>query len=236
MKAAETDTLDDSLDDSQVAAWLATHPDFFRVHGELLTSLTIPHESGSAISLLEHQINLLRDKNRDLQHKVDNFLANAKANARLFEKTRLMILEFLKASSMDELNKVVDLTISREFGSTRTRLLFTAGTARTEGGQDMDEQEAREILGPLFEKQRTFCGELNEAQARLLFPEEASKIVSAAIISIHSTTAPDTEAKATPSALLVIGSEKTRHFNSEQDTLFLDFIGEVIAALISRMA
>ena len=54
-------TLADPLEPEQIEAWLREHPEFFENHPDLLAELSLPHESGSAISLVERQVRLLRD-------------------------------------------------------------------------------------------------------------------------------------------------------------------------------
>ena len=90
-------------------------------------------------------------------------------------------------------------------------------------------------LGDLFAKQRTYCGALNQVQQQLLFPGQSTPIVSAAIVPLHL---PDDSAVRSQYGLplLLIGSAREQHFNRSLDTLFLDFIGEVLAARLQGMA
>ena len=46
----------------QVAAYLKENPDFFINRDSLLAEITLPHESGKAISLLERQVRVLRER------------------------------------------------------------------------------------------------------------------------------------------------------------------------------
>jgi len=50
----------DALSADQVASYLKKHPDFFINRDSLLAEITLPHESGQAISLLERQVKILR--------------------------------------------------------------------------------------------------------------------------------------------------------------------------------
>ena len=47
----------------QVAAYLRAHKDFFVEHEALLADITIPHETGKAVSLVERQVVVLRERN-----------------------------------------------------------------------------------------------------------------------------------------------------------------------------
>ena len=228
-----------TLDDDSVSKYLIENPDFFNRKADLLLDLTIPHVSGGAISLLERQVALFRERNRDLQNNINNFIFNAEENDALFEKTRIVILEIIKSDSLKSLSSIVADTLKTEFTADASNLLFIAdnpaGDAREKGIHILPAVPTRETLGKLFEKKRTFCCELSPEQARLLFPDSQKEILSAAIIPVHPNDS-ISEADQYSAPILVIGSDKHNHFNSSLDTLFLDFIGEILAVHITRLA
>lgn len=219
-----------------VAQYLAQHPDFFVGRDELLADLSLPHESGKAISLLERQVMLLRERNADLKRQINEFVDNAHVNDSLFEKTRIIVLELLKAGSLEELAAILEREIGENFGAAESKLLFITdedGRFPTPTRRSWD--EARENLGELFEKKRTFCGDLDDRQSAFLFPGAQKQIVSSAIVPIHISAEEATAVDFSAIPVLAIGSDTPQHFNNRQDTLFLDFIGEVLSALITRL-
>ena len=241
MKPGSGNNLDaiDSLNDETVSKYLIENPEFFNRKADLLLELSIPHESGAAISLLERQVALFRERNRELQNNINDFIFDAEENDALFEKTRIVILELLKATSLAELSGTVDETLKAEFSAHASRLYFI-GNADVKSSPDsgirtLDETLARETLGKLYEKKRTFCCELTPEQAKLLFPDTKKEVLSAAMIPVHLAESMR-ESAGLGMPLLVIGSDKHNHFNSSLDTLFLDFIGEILAAHITRLA
>ena len=58
------------LEEKTVADYLRNNPEFFQNNPSLLASLEIPHSCGPAISLVEHQIKVLRDQNAQLKRKL----------------------------------------------------------------------------------------------------------------------------------------------------------------------
>ncbi len=225
------------LDDEKVAEYLSANPDFFCRNEHLLPQLNIPHKSGGAVSLLERQINLLRDSNAEYQRKIDNFILHAQENDELFEKTRFIILEILRSSSLPELSSVIGEKLRKDFSASSSLLLFVSENPQNDeesGLTSLPLARARESLGDLFERKRAYCGSLAAEQTTLFFGEQSKHIVSAAIVPIHLPEHSSNE-KLPGIPLLVIGSDKANHFNSKLDTLFLDFIGEVLAAHISRL-
>jgi len=224
-----------ALDDELVSQYLIDNPEFFNRQAELLLKLSIPHESGAAISLLERQVALFRERNRDLQNNINDFIFNAEENDALFEKTRIVILELLKTTSVEELGAVIEGSLAEEFSAHASRLIFiTDHQVDGNSFRALSVEKARETLGKLFDKKRTFCFEISPEQGKVLFPDTTKEILSAAVIPVHLSE-DLREAKGIGMPILVIGSDKHNHFNSSLDTLFLDFIGEILAVHITRL-
>src|SRR5690554_3034051 len=55
------------LSAAEVAEYLRQNPAFFVEHDDLLADLLIPHQSGQAVSLVERQVKLLRERNIDVR-------------------------------------------------------------------------------------------------------------------------------------------------------------------------
>jgi uncharacterized protein YigA (DUF484 family) len=64
-----------------VARYLEDHPDFFLTHGALLEGLQIPHrDSAGAVSLIERQVRVLRERNQALQDQLRELIEIAREN------------------------------------------------------------------------------------------------------------------------------------------------------------
>lgn len=226
------------FDADKVADWLARHPDFFKGRDELLASITLPHPSGQAISLLERQVTVLRERNEQFREQISQLMETAVANDVLFEKTRLLILALLNCSDLDSLTSTLNTELGFLFESVESHLFFITDAKdfshlqNTQCVQVKPWSGAQAVLGEFFERKRTWCGPLTPEQAGYFFPDKPGTINSAAIVPVHVQQEED-EPHMLP--LLVSGSTDPDYFHSKQDTLFLDFIGEVIAALLQDM-
>ena len=101
-----------SADD--VASYLKTNPGFFVEQEDLLADLSLPHESGKAISLLERQVTILRDRGIDARQKLNNLLENARNNDQLFDTTRNLVLALLRAKDITEIADVAQDQLSNQ--------------------------------------------------------------------------------------------------------------------------
>ena len=121
----------DELSSEAVAEYLKNHPDFFVGRDNIIEKLTIPHESGQAISLIQRQVQVLRESAETYKVRIQDLINNANTNDSLFEKTRLLILALLKADSLESLNHIITTELSRQFDTVENHLIFI--------GQNQDE-------------------------------------------------------------------------------------------------
>jgi len=80
----------------EVAAWLRRHPAFLQQFPDLALTLVVPRENGSAASLASYQLEVLRDKNRELSRRLQELFANAQENERLAVRTHQLTLALMK--------------------------------------------------------------------------------------------------------------------------------------------
>ncbi len=218
----------DDVSETQVAAYLRQHNDFFARHPELLQHQHIPHQSGTAISLVERQTALLRQKNTDIREQMSDLLDAARHNDLQFEKTKRLILSLVEAHSLDEVLVAIDEGLCQDFNGDITQLiLFDApkdgsyGSARV-----LPLASAEEQVTELIESDWAICGSLTSEQRRFLFGEQSEKILSAAVVPLI---------KGRTLGLLAIGSYEANYFHSSMGTLFLSYVGEVLSRILYRL-
>src|SRR3984893_9187418 len=72
----------EGLNDLNVAEYASTYPDFFERNGPLLAKLRLPHmrEAGTTVSLVERQVEVLRERNQSLERKLKELVDVAPAH------------------------------------------------------------------------------------------------------------------------------------------------------------
>ena len=83
----------------EVAVWLRRHPRFLGQYPDLTLSLVVPREDGPAASLASYQLEVLRDKNRELTRRLNELYANALDNERLTIRTHQLALALMRADT-----------------------------------------------------------------------------------------------------------------------------------------
>lgn len=233
-KAAQMNTADTAattesqLTAAQVADYLRANPDFFAAQPDLLADLRLPHESGKAISLIEKQLVVLRERSQEARQKLGSLLENARDNDQLFDVTRNLVLSLLKARDATEVAEITQDQLS-ELGSVDACEIIVvarpglqlSGGVRTENGEKLAQEFA-----DVFRLRRTHCGAIPRDSIEKLFGANSDRVGSTALCPIMS----DSEVI----ALLALGNSSEDYFNTSLDTLFLDFIGHVVGAILAK--
>jgi hypothetical protein len=217
------------VDADAVAQYLVARPDFFALHPELLQGLQLPHpQNGQAISLVERQSLLLRDRIRALEARLVDMTRNGADNDAIADKlvawVRALLAEHdparLPDTVVEELRRCFDVP----FGALR---LFDvapayAGLSAAAPVSDDVRRFADSMLAP-------FCG------ANVGF--EASAWLSADAALVHSVAMMPLRVGAQPQAfgLLVLGSPDKDRFRITMGTAFLARIGELASATLARL-
>ena len=210
--------------EEQVATYLAANPDFFRNRQELLADLTLPHQSGEAVSLLERQVSILRERTYHANEKLGSLLENASKNDQIFEVTRGLVLSLLRADSAAQLAESLSETLLRQDSVDACQLVLTDELGSEANGNLSIDNNLAETFADVFRLDHTHCGQPTNQQLAILFGEAGGTIRSTALCPIVSGNR--------QLGILAIGSLKSNYFNVNLDTLFLDFIGHVIAAVL----
>ncbi|MFC3608168.1 DUF484 family protein [Stutzerimonas tarimensis] len=209
------------LDAESVAAWLEQHPRFFMERDELLTTLQIPHGPNGAVSLVERQISLLRERNNEMRGRLAHLMDVARDNDRLFDKTRRLILDVLEASNLEEVVGAVDDSLRHRFQVPYVSLILFSDTPLPVG-RSVTLAEAQKALGGLLSGDKSACGTLRPQELSFLFGEDDGQIGSAAVASIGNQ------------GMLAVGSPDPQHYKSTLGTLFLTHITEVLSRVLPR--
>ena len=218
-KASTRKTETSQLEADDVARYLRENPDFFVDRDSLLADMTVPHESGQAISLLERQVKILRDRSIESRHTLNGLLENARYNDQLFSVTRNLILMLLEENTLSQLAMVTESSLATQPGIDACHLVIL------EKRETAAEFQRR--FPSIFRSKNVLTQTLDKETSRLLFPSAATPLRSVALCPVtHNNSL---------LAVLAIGNHSQEYFNEELDTLFLDFIAEVLGSLVSRL-
>jgi uncharacterized protein len=213
--------------DDEIVHYLAGHPEFFVSHPDLLSAMQLPHpQNGQAISLMERQSLMLRERLKSLEARLAELMRHAQENdaiaAKLTEWTRALLLqqepEALPHTVVDELKRIFDVP------SAGLRLWQT----RPEFAQLACAQPVSKDTITLADSMRVpFCGSNVGFEAASWL--DGDSVQSLAMLPLRIGAQPATF------GLLVLGSPDKDRFQVTMGTAFLERIAELASAALARL-
>ena len=198
----------------EVAAWLRRHPTFLQQFPDLAISLVVPREEGPAASLASYQLEVLRDKNRELTRRLHDLFGNAQENERLAVRTHQLTLRAMAAS------------LAEDFQGDLVRMVVFEPVA------DLDAVDWLQVIAADDARLASFrdaladgepiCGRLHPDKNALLYGMRAEDVQSSALLPLPGL------------GLLSVGSHEPNRFFPGMGTLFLRMMGEALAVAMQR--
>ena len=204
------------IDPQDVEAFLRAHPNFLQDRPGLLAVLNLPHGGEGAVSLVERQVSVLRERNIASRQKLNALSEIGQENDRLLEATRKSVLELLGAADRDVLCRIWMEQLRDTFQAETGNLIW----------MDSD-SEAAPVAQKLILQGDSFSGVLRPEEMAILFRTEAVE-GSAALSPIR--VAEDII------GVLAVGSHDSQRYQPEDGTLFLDYLAEVIGQLPASLS
>ncbi len=220
-----TETVD-KLGAHEVAAWLRRHPGFLKQFPDLALTLVVPREEGPAASLASYQLDVLRDKNRELSRRLQELFANAQENERLAVRTHQLTLALMRQTSAADTLRAMAASLAEDFHGDLVRVvLFAAvdGLDDAEWLQTIARDDAR--LAPFRDaiaSGEPICGRLHPDKNALLYGSRAEEVQSSVLLPLPGV------------GLLAVGSRDPNRFFPGMGTLFLRMMGEALTTALAR--
>ena len=210
----------------EVAAWLRRHPTFLQQFPDLALTLVVPRENGPAASLASYQLEVLRDKNRELSRRLQELFGNAQENERLAVRTHQLTLALMKQTSAADTLRAMAASLAEDFQGDLVRIVSfhpIDGVDDVDWLQVIAENDPRlEGFRDLMGSGEPVCGRLHPDKNTLLYGMRAEDVQSSALLVLPGT------------GLVAVGSLDPNRFFPGMGTLFLRMMGESLTAALQR--
>ena len=221
----------DTPADAPIAEYLRQQPDFFVRNEALLASLRLPHpHSGATVSLVERQVDVLREKSQSLEARLTEFMQVARANDVLVGRIHRFTRRLLAAEGRQNVISQIELSLREDFELPNAVLVvFGLGALDLTANRFLSLVERKDPglaqFDSLFASGKPRCGPLRDAQREFLFGADSGGIASAALVPLGGKDA---------FGLLAIGSHDRDHFNPAMSTEFLARMGDLAGDALSQ--
>jgi hypothetical protein len=215
------------LIDKDVAAYLLANPDFFVDRDRLLLKIQVPHKSKGTISLVEKQLDVIRDRQKKTRRQLKEFVENAERNKEIFDKSRKLILSMMAAKRSSEFFAALEKGLKRDFGcKVNSLVVFGKPKQINHFTSRIPAESARKYVAALMQSKVPTLGTLRPKEQNFLFRDQSEKVKSAAVLTIRD--------KNKYLGMLAIGSSDTEYFTPDMDSLFINFIAETLGKLLPQ--
>ena len=209
----------------EVAVWLRRHHKFLAQYPDLALSLVVPREDGPAASLASYQLEVLRDKNRELNRRLNELYANALENERLTVRTHQLAMALMRATSAADTVRTMAASLAEDFDGEAVRMVLfqPVEDLAPDWLQILPARDKR--MAPFHDALATsepICGRLNPDKMELLFGDGQAQAQSVALIPMPGV------------GLIAVGSSDGNRFYPGMGTLFLRLMGETFVAAMAR--
>lgn len=224
--------VDDELSDVAVQDYLRTHPDFFERHPAALRSLQLPHASGDAVSLIERQVSMLRQKELKLERQLKELLSVARDNDVLAAKIHRLTLQLLSATDLAGTIAAIEEAVRSGFSADQA-VLVLFGDPETFSDVDAGrffraiarDDAALKPFSTFLTSNSPRCGQARDSQMEFLFRDDAGEIGSVALVPVGPKS---------DIGFLAIGSGDSDRFHPGMSIDFLARVGDLVAAALRR--
>ena len=224
----------ESLNDTSVAEYLQTYPDFFERNSPLLIKLRLPHlrDVGATVSLVERQVEVLRERNQSLERKLKELVDVARANDALADRIHRLSQRLIRAQTLAETINAVEASLREDFDAMHSVLVLFLEQARalepavgrflrTGDPADADLKTFESLL----QSGKPRCGLVRDAQRDYLFGKDSVEIGSVALTPLGPKGR---------LGILAIGASDAERFHPAMSTEFLSRIGDLVTYALMR--
>jgi len=208
-----------------VETYLQTHNEFFVGREELLERIDLPHGKRGTVSLVARQVEVLRDKNKVIEHKLLDLLKVARENEELSSRLHHLALGLLESQGLDDVVASAREQLLQAFKADFVTLNLFPRTQEDKNLHYAANHDVHEHFTDAFESRRPQCGGMSEEDVHHLFGDLQGKVSSAVLVPL---------ANAEPLGFIAMGSREKARFHPGMGTLFLGYLGELVTQAITH--
>jgi uncharacterized protein len=212
-------------EEETIASYLQRNPEFFERHQALLARLKLPHaRGGTAISLVERQIEVLREKQAALEGKLAELVRVARANDAIAERLHRFTRRLLRMVPRAEAIARIEAGLREDFDAFQAVLVLIGerpdpAAPRFVRTVPADDPNLKSFES-LFASGKPRCGQARDSQREFLFGPEGLQMGSVALVPLGQKGA---------LGLLALGSADRDRFHPGMSTEFLARMAELVA-------
>ncbi|MCU4675100.1 DUF484 family protein [Catenovulum sp. 2E275] len=212
-----------NLNEADIVAYLTENPDFFKNHPDLLSQMVLPHSSQGTVSLVERQLQVLREKVSLQEKDISRLISTAKQNEHIYKAFINLYMALLECPNSKQMIYLLRAILLEQIQLDGMKLvLFIASSDEHAANLVEPRNIYQDILQQRLARDDYYFGRLKKQEMDLFFTDEQA-IKSVALIRLGGQK---------DMGILAFGSIDELHFQGDMDTLFLAPMVKLINRLL----
>lgn len=200
------------ISETDIINYLRENTDFFIRHPEQLEALQVSKKNGTVTNLINHQVNVLKDRNNQLKARLSRLISFAEDNEKIMSQIFELTLQLSQISHIANVTKHFGRFVKQSFASDLFKIILPKYENLESSDVVLcvdDEVKFLSIFSDFLSKNTPVCGRLKTAKLKFIFGKDAHKVGSSVILPI------DTNAK---KGILAFASFDEKRFNPDMST------------------
>lgn len=221
------------MTEDDVAQFLIDNPRFLVEQEGLLEAIELNHGNGTGFSLIERQVQRLRDENQSVKSRLSEYLEIAHSNDTIANRLHELTVALVGETNLQQFVQILRQHLQRDFDIGYVSVTMIAELDGIEDLPKIDpESKQGELFTDVLSGYGALVGRIGSARVNALFGDAGEDIKSAAIISLGGKMGGKTASK--PIGLLALGSEDEQRFTAVAGNDLLNRLGGMLGAMMLR--
>ena len=210
-----------------VIDFLRKNPNFFNSYPDIISELKMPHDHGTAISLVEKQVSVLREQNQQTRKRLHELIEIARQNEELAKRMHKLALTLMDADEPKDIFNTLYDNLKKNFHADRAvvRLFAKPSFIDSFATDEFSGHETAEeyLFKSIIDKRLPLSGRMKRQQQVFLFGDDGDEIASSVMIPLHGQGW---------GGILSIGSFDAEHFQAGMGIELLANLGEILSFIL----
>jgi len=214
---------DKALNDSDIIHYLNQNKDFFVKHPEQLELLKVNTNSGKVTSLVNHQVNVLKERNTQLKLKFSQLIHYAEENEKLMNQVFELTLHLCQISHIANVTKHFTRFVKQSFDSDLFKIILPSYENLDKSASvicvGQEDKEFEKAFKSFLKQGKPVCGRIKKDKLNYIFSNQANSVGSCVLLPIGD------HAK---KGILVFASFDENRFQTDMSTDLLSRLADIL--------
>jgi uncharacterized protein YigA (DUF484 family) len=218
----------ETLSEHDIINYLQKDTDFFIRHPEQLLAINVSNRSGKIASLINHQVNVLKERNQHLKDKLNEMIKYAEYNEKIMAQIFELTLRLSQISHVANVTKYFCAFVKKAFDCNMIRIIVPVYDKLNSNSTVLcveNEEPFTSLFNEFMRSNRPICGRLRAEKLKFVFGKKADKIGSSVMLPIGDNA---------EKGVLIFASEHESRFHPDMSTDLLSRLAQILEFKLSK--